>query len=315
MWLTNAPNALRISRAATIDRDRLHAMIPRKMATISVAGTASGCMRWLGGTTPEGRADLPDVLAPEGGAWHAVRGHSSTTRLDAMAVACLPWDGARGRCRRWRSHALAVGCVAWDGVRGRCRCWPVQAGDACPAIAVGCPIHTGWRSGCSNHGVESSAGLQSHGLLVPAQRLAHQPRRPDRLGTSSRHDSTNNRHDLARRAAASGCMRWLGGTTPDARADLPAMLAPEGDAWHDTRGRSASAMVDAMTVACVPRDGVRGRCRRFRSHRDGRRMRGLGWRSRAFPVLACPRTGCVARDGARMPDSRALAVGPQQSRG
>jgi hypothetical protein len=72
---------------------------------------------------------------------------------------------------------------------------------------------------------------------------------------------------------ASGCMRWLGGTTPDARADLPAMLAPEGDAWHDTRGRSVLALVDATTVGCAARDTVRGRCTRFRSHHDGGRMR------------------------------------------
>jgi hypothetical protein len=48
-------------------------MKPRKMATISVAGTASGCMRWLGGTTPDGRVDLPDVLAREGATWYGVR--------------------------------------------------------------------------------------------------------------------------------------------------------------------------------------------------------------------------------------------------
>jgi hypothetical protein len=41
----------------------------------------------------------------------------------------------------------------------------------------------------------------------------------------------------------------------------------------------------------------------------------LEWRSRAFPAMTCPGTGCVARDGARMPDSHAMAVGPQQSPG
>jgi hypothetical protein len=98
------PNALRISRAAPIDRDRFHVMIPRKIGPISLAGTASGCMRWLGGTTPEGRADLPTVLAPEGAAWHVVRGRSFATRLDATTVAGVPRDGIRGSCRRFRSH-------------------------------------------------------------------------------------------------------------------------------------------------------------------------------------------------------------------
>jgi hypothetical protein len=43
-------------------------MIPQKIGTISVAGTASGCMRWLGGTTPEARDDLPAMVAREGAA-------------------------------------------------------------------------------------------------------------------------------------------------------------------------------------------------------------------------------------------------------
>jgi hypothetical protein len=110
-------------------------------------------------------------------------------------------------------------------------------------------------------------------------------------------------------------MRWLGGTTPEGRADLPAMLAPEGAAWDGLRGRSFLALVAATAVACVPRDGARGRSRQCRSHAYGRRMRCLGLRARAFPVQACPGNGCVARDGARMPDSRMMAVGLQQSRG
>ncbi len=114
---------------------------------------------------------------------------------------------------------------------------------------------------------------------------------------------------------ASGCMRWLGGTTPEVRDHLPAMLAPEGAAWDSLRGRSASAQLGAMAVGCVPRDGARGRSRRFRSHHDGGRMHCLGWRPRAFPVMACPGNACVSRDGARMPDSHALAVRLQQSRG
>jgi hypothetical protein len=79
-------------------------MIAQKIGTISVAGTASGCMRWLGGTAPEGRDDLPDGMAPAGGAWDGVRMRSSCARLDAMTVECVPRDGARGRCPRLRSH-------------------------------------------------------------------------------------------------------------------------------------------------------------------------------------------------------------------
>ena len=60
-------------------------------------------MRWLGGTAPEGRDDLPDVLAPEGGAWDGVRMRSVATRLDATTTGCAAWDGVRGRCRRFRS--------------------------------------------------------------------------------------------------------------------------------------------------------------------------------------------------------------------
>ena len=75
------------------------------------------------------------------------------------------------------------------------------------------------------------------------------------------------------RAAASGCMRWLGGTTPEGRVDLPAVMAFAGVAWDGLRGRSFSALLDAMTVGCVPWDGARGRCPRFRSHHDGGRMR------------------------------------------
>ena len=110
-------------------------------------------------------------------------------------------------------------------------------------------------------------------------------------------------------------MRWLGGTTLEARADLPAMLAFEGAAWDSLRGRSFSALLDAMTVGCVPWDGARGRGPRLRSHHDDCRMRCLGWRSDAFPAMACPGNACVSRDGARMPDSHALAVRPQQSPG
>jgi hypothetical protein len=61
-------------------------------------------------------------------------------------------------------------------------------------------------------------------------------------------------------------MRWLGGTTPEGRADLPAMLAPAGAAWDRVRGRSFSALLGAMAVGCVsPR-----------------------WRPRALPAMAFP---------------------------
>jgi hypothetical protein len=114
---------------------------------------------------------------------------------------------------------------------------------------------------------------------------------------------------------ASGCMRWLGGTTPEGRADLPDVLAPEGGAWHAVCGRSSTTRLDATTVGCVPWHSARGRCRRFRSHHDGGRMRALGSHPQAFPVLACPGMGCVVRDSARMPDSRMMAVRLRQSPG
>jgi hypothetical protein len=61
------------------------------------------------------------------------------------------------------------------------------------------------------------------------QRLAHQPRRTSRSGLRFCGYSCHNRTDLVA-GTASGWMRWLGGTTPEARDDLPAMLAPEGAA-------------------------------------------------------------------------------------
>ena len=51
-------------------------------------------------------------------------------------------------------------------------------------------------------------------------------------------------------------MRWLGGTTPEGRADLPDVLAPEGGAWDGVRMRSFLALVDATTVGCAARDTV-----------------------------------------------------------
>ena len=146
---------------------------------------SSGCMRWLGGTTREVRDHLPAMLAPEGAAWDSLRGRSAATRLGAMTVGCVPRDGARARSRRFRSHAMAVGCVPCDHVRGPSRRWPVQAMDAFPVMAVGCLIRARWRSGRVNHGAESGADRQSDGSLVPAQRLAHQPRRTCRLGKRS----------------------------------------------------------------------------------------------------------------------------------
>jgi hypothetical protein len=79
-------------------------MIPRKIGTISLAGTASGCMRWLGGTTLKARDNLPAVLAPEGAAWDGVRGRSVLALVDATTLGCVPGDAARGRCRRSGSH-------------------------------------------------------------------------------------------------------------------------------------------------------------------------------------------------------------------
>jgi hypothetical protein len=116
----------------------------------------------------------------------------------------------------------------------------------------------------------------------------------------------------ARRRAA--CAGWA---APRRRAALTCRTCwrPRAVPGIGVRMRFFPTLTGAMTVGCAACDHVRGPSRRFRSHLDGRRMRGLGWRSRAFPVLACPRTGCVARDGARMPDSRMIAVRLQPSRG
>ena len=107
------PNAWRISRAATIDRDAIGAeTVCQNRVDLARRGAASGCMRWLGGTTPEGRADLPDVTACAGVPRERLRGQSFPTLVDAMAVGCVPRDGARGRCRRSGSYH--------DGGRMRC---------------------------------------------------------------------------------------------------------------------------------------------------------------------------------------------------
>jgi hypothetical protein len=94
---------------------------------------------------------------------------------------------------------------------------------------------------------------------------------------------------------ASGCMRWLGGTTLEGRADLPAMLAHAGGAWDGDRMRSSCALMGAMAVGCVPRAGARGPSRRFRSHHDGGRMRAVG-----MAFAGVPRAG-LSRQWMRCP--------------
>ena len=194
------PNAWRISRAAVIDRDRLYVMIAQNIGTISPAGTASGCMRWLGGTTPEGRTDLPAMLALAGGAWDGGR-MRSFPHADGR-------DDGRMRSPRWRPRAVPAipfppgrrsDACRWDHVRRRSRRCPVQARDAFPVMALGCPIRTRWRFGRSNHGVESGVGFAAQRLLVPAQRLAHQPRRRIDRDDWSVESLFPNRRDLARR--------------------------------------------------------------------------------------------------------------------
>ena len=150
--------------------------------------------------------------------------------------------------------------------------------------------------------------------VAAAERLAHQPRRrrdrdclhcmiAQKIGT------------ILPAGTASGCMRWLGGTTPEGRADLPDVMACEGAPCDDVRGRVFQALVDVSTVGCGACDTVRARSPRCRSHHDGCRMRCLGWRARALPVMTCPGRGCLLRDGGRMPDSGTLAIRSQQSRG
>jgi hypothetical protein len=131
--------------------------------------------------------------------WAAPRRRHAQTCQPCWRPRALPGIAVEGvpfqlRWARWRSDALsaitsaggardpvptrtAVGCGAWDAACGRSRRRPVQAMDAFPAMALGCLIRTRWRSGHVNHGVELCADRSSHGLLVPAQRRAHQPRR------------------------------------------------------------------------------------------------------------------------------------------
>jgi hypothetical protein len=79
-------------------------IIAHKIGPISVAGTASGCMRWLGGTTPEVRDHLPDGIAREGAAWDGVRMRFFPALTGVMTVGCAACDTVRGRCPRRRSH-------------------------------------------------------------------------------------------------------------------------------------------------------------------------------------------------------------------
>jgi hypothetical protein len=144
--------------------------------------------------------------------------------------------------------------------------------DALPVMARGCPIvRVGSRAAAItglNHALAAHPMVRS----CPPNGL-----RISRAATIDRdclhlHDTTKNRDDLGRRNGV-GWMRWLGGTAPEGRDDLPDVLAPEGGAWDGVRMRSVSTRLDATTVACAARDTVRGRCPRFRSHQDGRRMR------------------------------------------
>ena len=124
-----------------------------------------------GACRPAGRADA--------------RGRCLRWRPKAFLPSAAGRDGGRMRSPCWRSRALPAlpfpprwrpDACCWDGVRGRFPCWPVQALDALPVMALGCPIRTGWRSGCVNHRAESGADFHTNRPLVPAQRVAHQPR-------------------------------------------------------------------------------------------------------------------------------------------
>ena len=109
------PNAWRISRAAPIDRDCRHLHDTTENRHDLAAGTASGCMRWLGGTTPEAGVDLPDVLAPEGAAWHDARGRSFrrgwTQRRSHAFLGMAPEGAARDSV----PTTTTAGCGARDG--------------------------------------------------------------------------------------------------------------------------------------------------------------------------------------------------------
>jgi hypothetical protein len=161
---------------------------------------------------------------------------------------------------RWRSDACR-----WHRARGRSRRRPVQAMDALSVMARGCPIRACWRSGCSNHGVESGVGFSTDRLLVPAQRFAHQPRRHDRSGSSSRHDSTKNRGDRARRNGVR--LHALVGRHHPGGSRCPAGRA-------GARGRGLGQPTRAFRFSAVGRDGGR--------------MRAPRWRPSAFPAIRFP---------------------------
>jgi hypothetical protein len=61
----------------------------------------------------------------------------SWTRRRSDARPATPSEGV---ARDSVPTTMAAGCVPGDGVRGRSRRWPVQARDALPVMARGCPI-------------------------------------------------------------------------------------------------------------------------------------------------------------------------------
>ena len=82
------PNAWRISRAAMIDRNGVCAQSTFQNRHDLAAGTASGCMRWLGGIPTEARDHLPAMLARAGVPRDGVRGRFSCALTGVMAVGC-----------------------------------------------------------------------------------------------------------------------------------------------------------------------------------------------------------------------------------
>ncbi len=164
-----------------------------------------------------------------------------------MAYERVPGDSVPTR--------TAVGCAPWDGARGHSRRWPVQAMDAFPAMARGCLIRTRWRSGRVNHRAESGAGRSSHGLLVPAQRRAHQPRRRlDREHLSRHHQRSKSRRSRSPERRRAACACWA---APPRRGVTTCRMG-----W---RPRAVPGMAsEGVSFGAVGRDDGRMRCPRHR---------------------------------------------------
>jgi hypothetical protein len=171
----------------------------------------------------------------------------------------------------------------WDSARGRCRRWPVQAMDALPVTALGCPIRTGWRSGRSNHRADRALIVNPMVRSCPPNvwRISRAaPIDRDCLHAMiARKISTISLAAQRRRAACAGwaALRRRAALTcqPCWRTRAVPGIASEGvPSWRwwtrrrsdalprdGARGRSRDSVPTSTAAAGVPRDGVRRRSR------------------------------------------------------